>query len=194
MEQNREIVNIESILWRGFVLPGHEACRLFSQDSLWHLKGTAVFSHENQPCRLDYQIVCDTAWRTLSAQVEGWVGNIIVDIQIRTDSNGHWWLNEVEQPDVMGCIDLDLNFSPSTNLLPIRRLDIAVGETAEIKAAWLRFPSFKLESLPQQYRRLSEDTYRYESAGGQFIADLKVNRSGFVVDYPGIWQAELTSE
>jgi uncharacterized protein len=194
IETNKDMAAIESILWRGLVFPGHESCQLFSQDSNWHLEGTAVFSHEQRPCRLAYQIVCDTAWRTLSAKVEGWLGNTIVDIQIKTDSTQHWWLNEVEQPDVMGCIDLDLNFSPSTNLLPIRRLDLAVGETAEVKAAWLRFPSFTLEPLPQQYRRIGESAYRYESAGGQFIADLKVNRSGFVIDYPGIWQSEATSE
>ena len=138
------MVAIESILWRGFLLPGHEACRLFSQDSRWHLEGTAVFSHEQQPCRLDYQVICDAAWRTLSTNVEGWLGNTIVGIQIRIDPTGHWLLNEVEQPDVMGCIDIDLNFSPSTNLIPIRRLDLAIGETAEVKAALLRFPSFKL--------------------------------------------------
>ena len=184
----------QSILWRGIVLLGHEACRLFSQDSHWHLEGTAVFSHEGRPCRLDYQIVCDAAWRTLSASVEGWIGNTVIDIWIRTDPAGGWRLNEVEQPDVMGCIDVDLNFSPSTNLLPIRRLDLALGETAEVKATWLRFPSFKLEPLSQKYQRLDESTYRYESAGGQFVAELKVNRSGFVVDYPGIWQAEVSTD
>lgn len=184
---------IESILWRGLVLPGHEACRLFSQNSRWHLEGTAVFSHEQRPCRLDYQVICDAAWRTLSGKVEGWLGNTVVAIQIKTDLTGLWWLNDLEQSDVMGCIDVDLNFSPSTNLIPIRRLDLAVGETAEVKAAWLRFPSFKLEPLPQQYHRLDETAYRYESAGGQFVADLKVNRSGFVIDYPGIWEAEATN-
>ena len=194
MQLNKDMAAIESILWRGFVLPGHEACRLVSQDSRWHLAGTAVFSHEQQPCRINYQIVCNTAWQTLSAQVEGWLGNTIVDVQIKADANGHWWLNETEQPDVIGCIDLDLNFSPSTNLLPIRRLDLAVGQAAEVQAAWLKFPTFNLELLPQQYSRVDETTYRYESAGGQFVADLKVNRAGFVVDYPGLWQAECTSE
>ncbi len=92
------------------------------------------------------------------------------------------------------CIDLDLNFSPSTNLLPIRRLGLAIGQAAEVKAAWLRFPSFELELLPQRYRRLDETRYRYESAGGQFVADLQVNPSGFATDYPGLWQAEATSE
>ncbi len=185
---------VESILWVGIVLPGHETCRLFSQDSHWHLEGTAVFSHEERPCRLDYQIVCDAAWRTLSARVQGWVGNTVITIQIKTDAAQRWWLDGVEQPDVFGCIDLDLNFSPSTNLLPIRRLDLAVGESVDVHAAWLRFPSFKLEPLPQQYRRLDESTFRYESAGGKFVANLKVNRSGFVLDYPGIWEAEVTSE
>ena len=194
MESNRDQVAIESILWRGFVLPGHEACRLFAQDSRWYLDGTAVFSYNQQPCRLDYQVVSDTAWRTLSASVEGWCGDAVIRIQIKTDPAQRWWLNEVEQPQVFGCIDVDLNFSPSTNLLPIRRLDLAVGETADVRAAWLRFPSFQLEPLSQQYRRLGETAYRYESSGGQFVADLKVNRSGFVIDYPGIWQFETTGE
>jgi hypothetical protein len=185
---------IEAILWRGLVFPGHESCGLFSRGSEWHLEGTAVFSHEQQPCRLSYHIICDKAWRTLSARVEGWLHKTLIDLQIKTDSSGQWWLNDAEQPAVAGCIDIDLNFSPSTNLLPIRRLGLAAGESAEVKAAWLRFPSFQLERLPQKYYRLSEDTYRYESAGGQFVAELKVNTSGFVIDYPGIWQAEAFSE
>jgi uncharacterized protein len=191
---NQATTATETILWRGVVLPGHEACRLFSQNSEWHMEGTAVFSHENRSCRLDYRIICDARWQTLSGQVEGWLGSMPVGIQIKTDATRHWWVNEVEQPDILGCMDLDLNFSPSTNLLPIRRLRLAIGETAEITAAWLRFPTFRLEPLPQRYRRLDENMYRYESAGGQFVADLKVNRSGFVVDYPGLWQAETLSE
>ena len=194
MEPNNDTVPIDAILWRGFVFPGHEACRLFSLNSEWHLEGTAVFSYEQQACRLDYQITCDATWHTLFAKVAGWLGTMVIDIQIKTDPTGRWWLNEVEQSEVRDCIDIDLNFSPSTNLLPIRRLNLAVGEEAQIQAAWLRFPSFKLEPLPQQYRRLDEQTYRYESAGGQFITELKVNQAGFVTDYPGIWQAESGSK
>jgi hypothetical protein len=33
---------------------------------------------------------------------------------------------------VEGCIDIDLKYSPSTNLLPIRRLNLAIGESAEV--------------------------------------------------------------
>lgn len=194
MEPNNDTVPVDAILWRGFVFPGHEACRLFSLNSEWHLEGTAVFSYELQTCRLDYQIICDATWHTLFAKVAGWLDTAVVDIQIQTDPTGRWWLNDVEQSEVRDCIDIDLNFSPSTNLLPIRRLSLAVGEEVQLRAAWLRFPSFKLEPLSQSYRRLDEQAYRYESAGGQFITELKVNHSGFVIDYPGIWKAESGSE
>jgi uncharacterized protein len=186
--------NVESILWQGFLLPGHEACRLFSQDAHWYLEGTAVFSHNQQPCRLAYQVICDTAWQTLSAEVEGWLGKTGIRVLIKTDPARTWFLNGVEQPHIKGCIDVDLNFSPSTNTLPIRRLNLTIGESAEVRAAWLRFPSFELEVLPQQYLRLDENTYRYESAGGQFVSQLKVNRSGLVVEYPGLWRSVANSE
>jgi hypothetical protein len=185
---------VESILWRGLVFPGHELCSLFYTGSEFLLSGTALFAHEQRPCHLDYRIECDTAWHTRSATVQGMHNNSFVDIHIKTDLNRRWWLNDVEQPQVEGSTDIDLNFSPSTNLLPIRRLGLAAGDAAEVKAAWLRFPSFQLEPLTQEYRRLDENTYRYESAGGQFTAELKVNSSGFVIDYPNLWQLEASSD
>jgi uncharacterized protein len=183
----------QSILWRRLDQPGHEAGRLYQSDSGWHLTGTAVFAHNQQACRLDYLVTCDAAWQTRSGRVAGWVGTKPVAIDLAVDSAGRWWLNGAECPAVAGCIDLDLNFSPSTNLLPIRRLNLAVGAAAEVRAAWLRFPSFALEPLNQIYRRISSTTYRYESAGGQFVADLQVNGIGVVTEYPLLWQIEAGS-
>jgi hypothetical protein len=180
---------IETILWQGFLLPGHEICRLSSLDSGWQLEGMAVFSHDQQPCQLEYRVLTDPVWQTVSAKIRGWPGNSEMDIQLASDKAHAWWLNGVACPEVAGCIDVDLNFSPSTNMLPIRRLALAVGQTASIQVAWLRFPSFTLETLAQQYTRMDETTYHYESAGGQFIADLQVNSSGFVTDYPDLWRA-----
>jgi uncharacterized protein len=182
-------LTIETILWQGFFLPGHEICRLSSLDSGWQLDGAAVFSHDQQPCWVEYRILTDPGWQTVSAQIHGWLGNSEVDIQLACDEAKAWSLNGLACPEVAGCLDVDLNFSPSTNLLPIRRLALTVGQTASIQVAWLRFPSFTLEALAQKYTRLDESTYHYESAGGQFIADLQVNSSGFVTDYPDLWRA-----
>jgi hypothetical protein len=120
------------------------------------------------------------------------VGGATIEIDIMVDTQQRWWINGVEFPAVVGCVDLDLNFSPATNLLPIRRFDLAIGQMAEVRAAWLRFPSFTLDPLEQVYRRVDVATYRYESAGGAFTADLSVNAAGLVTRYPNLWQVEAS--
>ena len=177
-----------TILWRWMDRPGHEAARLQQVDGEWHLSGTSVFVHEGEPCRLDYHIVCDAAWRTVRARVDGWVGARTIECRIAAEA-GRWLLNGQEVPAVAGCVDVDLNFSPSTNLLPIRRLNLAVGQEGAVSAAWLRFPSFELERLDQTYRRTGEHSYRYESAGGEFVRDIEVNDVGLVTRYPDFWEA-----
>jgi len=160
-----------------------------SVGSGWHLAGTAVFSHEGTPCSLEYRVECDAAWRTASARVRGWVGMQAVDLNVVADGTRRWRLNGSECGAVAGCLDIDLAFSPSTNLLPIRRLDLRPGQAAEVRAAWLRFPEVVLEPLDQVYRRLDQMTYRYESGGGAFVATLRTNATGFVTSYPGLWEA-----
>ncbi|HEU5320065.1 MAG TPA: putative glycolipid-binding domain-containing protein [Methylomirabilota bacterium] len=179
-----------TVLWRRLDQPGHESARLFGDETGWHLAGSAVFAGEGRACRLDYRIACDRGWRTVSGRVTGWVGRRPVELEVAVDAAGRWRLDGRECPAVAGCVDLDLNFSPSTNLLPIRRLALAAGQEADVRAAWLRFPSFALEPLEQRYRRIDEHTYRYESAGGRFVRDLTVNAAGFVTAYPDFWRLE----
>jgi hypothetical protein len=180
-----------SMLWRRLDQPGHESSRLAHAQSRIVLAGTAVFDHEQQACRLDYTVECDPKWHTLSAKVAGWLGNASVAAEVVVDARQRWTLNGIECPQVAGCQDIDLSFSPSTNLLPIRRLALRVGERANVRAAWLRFPTFSLEPLDQVYEHVGDDCYRYESAGGDFVAALTVNSVGFVTNYPGLWQQEL---
>ncbi len=174
----------EIILWERLDRPGHESARLRSSGAEMLLEGSAVFEHEGAPCRLDYLVVTDRGFRTKRGSVEGWLGERTIEIEVAAGEGG-WTLNGAECAEVEGAIDLDLNFSPSTNLLPIRRLELEVGQEAPVRAAWLRFPDFDLKSLEQIYRRLSTSRYRYRSEGG-FEAELDVGPSGFVTLYPGI--------
>ena len=180
----------ETILWRGIFWAGHEHCAVYEDEARWLVEGVAVFTHDEQPCRLEYLIECDQTWTTQSARVSGWVGEKRIDIEIKADPDRNWFCNGSEQPALKGCTDVDLNFSPSTNLLPIRRLNLEVGHEAPVSAAWLRFPSFNLERLDQVYRRLDQSTYRYQSNNGQFVAELKVNAFGLVTAYPELWEQE----
>ncbi len=182
-----------SMLWRRVDQPGQESARLVFEHPAWHLSGAAVFVYDGEPCRLDYLVTCNPEWETRLGRVTGWVGDQAIEIEISVDPGGRWFVNRNEVDNAAGCIDLDLNFSPSTNLLPIRRLNLAIGEQAQVKAAWLRFPGFALEPLDQIYRRTGATTYVYESAGGGFTAELRVNEVGFVTDYAGLWAREAST-
>lgn len=179
-----------SILWRRLDVPGHEYAELHSQSQGWLLDGVALFEHEKHPTRLEYQVSCDASWTTLSATVSGRVGPREIHVRIKRHADGSWDLNDQRCHEVSGCIDVDLNFSPSTNLLPIRRLNLAIGQKTRVRAAWLRFPSFALEPLDQSYERLGERMFRYESAGGKFVADLEVSEAGLPQRYGNLWTIE----
>src|SRR5437899_11944651 len=119
--------------------------------------------------------------------VRGWAGNETVEIEFSADSAHRWRLNGAECSTVAGCIDLDLNFSPSTNLLPIRRLGLAIGQEVEVQAAWLRFPGFTLEQLKHFYRSMDAGTYQYESGCGTFVTELQSNAAGPVTRSQSFW-------
>ena len=128
----------EVFLWRRLDMPGKESARLTSKDAQWHLEGVAVFEHGTRSCRLAYKVICDAGWKTQSGRVIGRVGESVVDVEVTVDDAGRWRFNGEARPQLAGCVDLDFNFSPSTNMLPIRRLGLAVGQEARVRAAWLR--------------------------------------------------------
>jgi hypothetical protein len=169
--------------------PGHEWARLYDLGSTPVLRGTAVFQEDHIPGRLDYKIMCSPHWETRSAVILGWVGGEKVDLRIKKTPAHGWLLNGVSVPGLKACLDIDLSFSPSTNLLPIRRLNLKVGQEAEVRAAWLTFPDLGLQPLVHWFRRESQDLYFYRSDTG-FTANLRVNEAGFVVDYPPLWTEE----
>jgi hypothetical protein len=179
-----------TILWRRVDQAGHEAARLIESVAGPIVEGTAVFTEQGQACRLDYRVTCDLAWRTVSAHINGWIGERAIAVGITADGRRRWLLDGAECADVQGCDDVDLSFSPATNLLPIRRLQLKVGERAAVRAAWLRAPACKLEPLDQVYERTGNFTYRYESGAGAFVATLELNAAGFVTSYSDLWQEE----
>jgi hypothetical protein len=102
-------------------------------------------------------------------------------------------MNNSPVPDVDGALDIDLGFTPATNTLPIRRLALAVGESAAVRSAWLRFPELRFEPLEQTYTRETAQTFRYRAMvdGEPFAARLDTDPFGRVVRYEGLWEAEL---
>jgi len=179
---------VTTILWQRLDLPGHDACRLTEDEEGWTLEGTAVFRDES-PTRLSYRVEGGPAWRTRRGVVRGWIGNRPVQIEIRRGEDGAWSLDGNLLDHLGDPADLDLGFTPATNLIPLRRLALEVGDASEAPAAWLDAKAGRVELLAQRYERRSESTYRYEAPSVGYAGLLEVDASGFVRHYPRFWTA-----
>ena len=180
------------VLWRRLDSPGCEYFELQEYDGGFTLRGVVLMTHDGTPCRVEYDIDCNRRWLTRMVRINSIV-RTPQSLLISRSENGAWQVNGQSEPLLNGCDDIDLQFTPSTNLLPIRRLNLGVGEEGVARAAWVRFPDLSVEVLAQVYRRLGDRDYEYESADGAFRKTLRVNRSGVVVEYPDQWIAEATS-
>jgi hypothetical protein len=181
------------ILWQRLDVPGHDLATITRQPDGWLVSGVAVFLQAAMPCRVDYEIRCDARWVTRLCQLRASIGAKRTDLVIERQATGAWTVDGNEVAALRSCDDIDLGFSPVTNLLPIRRLTLPIGARATVTAAWVRFPELTVEVLEQAYARADSTHYQYESAGGAFRRELSVDAFGCVVDYPGLWRAEATA-
>ena len=176
--------------WRRIDVPGREDARFVQTGSGWRIAGQ-VHVEESGAASLSYEIDCDHAWRTRSAHVDGVAASrpFQLELVVRED---RWLRNGEVIPELAGAIDVDLGFTPATNTLPIRRLQLEVGQSAPVMSAWLRFPELALELLEQTYTRESERRYRYVAQvdGAAFTAGLETDVVGRVLHYEGLWLAE----
>ena len=174
--------------WRKVDHPGCDSCRLFQLGNGWRLSGAAVFWDAGQPCHFHYEVSADAVWRTRSAHVRGFLGRKAIDLRIGPAGAGRWQVNGVSRTGVTGCVDVDLGFTPATNLIALRRLSLKVGQHAEAPAAYLQFPGMRLVRLPQTYRRIARNEYEYRAPTVGYAGTLHVLPSGAVIRYPGLFE------
>jgi hypothetical protein len=182
--------------WRRLDGSGREEARIEQTAEGWRLTGQVETEEASVHAQLMYVIDCDPSWRTRRAVVTGSASGANVRFEFTADGEGHWMLNGAPLPLVQGTLDIDLGFTPATNLLPIRRLDLEVGERARVRTAWLRFPELRIDELEQWYQREAARVFRYEALvdGERFQARLDTDEFGRVVLYEGLWQAEIASQ
>lgn len=179
-------------MWVPWARPGLEHLRLELDPDGPVADGLVLGLADERAFRLYYRIQCDSAWRVQRADL-ALLGADRPPLNLRTDGEGRWTdgdgrpLSEFE-----GCLDLDLSVTPFTNTLPIRRLGLEPGQSAEVLMAYVDVPELRLQSTRQRYDCLEMGPgggmYRFTALPGGYNAVLPVDPDGLVLDYRGLFK------
>lgn len=154
------------------------------------IEGSTSGVEDGEPWIVRYEITVDERWCTRSARVWGRSALGRFERRIEGDGAGHWEVDGARLPAIDGCLDVDLESSACTNTLPVHRVAPDVGQHTPAPAVYVRSLDLRVERLEQDYTRLDDDgtrrRYDYVSPADDFRCVLTYDRSGLVVDYPGI--------
>ena len=185
---------IREVMWSAWDGRGLGHLRLAVRESGVVADGLVLGVAEGRLFRLAYDIRCDAYWRVRAARVG--VPGEPPKVELLSDGEGNWTGSDGRALTYLkGCEYVDVSETPFTNTLPIRRLDLPPGGSAEIAVAYLDGTELQPWPEPQRYTRLEANDgggmYRFVSLDGGFTADLMVDSDGLVVDYPGLFERVL---
>lgn len=177
-----------AILWRRLDCEGSDACRVRSGRDGWLIEGAAAYRSGDMTAALSYRVETGADWASRVAEVSGFAGGRDIRLEIVRGGAG-WTVNGETVPEVGGLVDIDLGFTPATNLNAIRRLDLDIGASVETTAVWLDTDDWRIKPLVQTYRRIGPRRYAYASPAHGYRAELETDDFGIVTHYPELWRA-----
>ena len=169
---------------------GFEVVHLQRDEGGRRLDGCTTAVQDDQAWFVHYEIAVDSSWATRAARITGRSPRGSHTVTVESDGAGRWLIDGMEAPLLDGCLDVDLESSAMTNMLPVQRLRLAVGERAVAPAVYVRAADLSVERLEQGYRRIADDDtrhrYDYSAPAFDFVCRLVYDASGLVLSYPGI--------
>lgn len=169
---------------------GFEVVHLRQEDDGCRMDGCTTAVEGGQAWFVHYEITVDPGWATRTARITGRSAAGWHTVLLESTGAGRWLVDGAEAPYLDGCLDVDLESSAMTNMLPVHRLELPVGGRAAAPAAYVRATDLSVARLEQEYRRTADDgtrhRYDYSAPAFDFACRLVYDTSGLVLSYPGI--------
>jgi hypothetical protein len=183
---------IRDLFWEPLEGRGFEHVKIDFATDRAAADGVILFASDDSQFRFQYQIECDANWRVrrVACSVET---PSQARLTLTTDGDGNWFDDRNFRLERLnGCVDIDISATPFTNTIPIKRLRLGPGRSADVAVAYLKVPEMRLEPGKQRYTCLrvlnGGSVHRFEHLSNHFAADLEIDSDGLVLDYPQMFQ------
>ncbi|NUT98967.1 MAG: putative glycolipid-binding domain-containing protein [Saccharothrix sp.] len=180
------------VTWQGYDVPRLEQVRFLLSERKLRASGRIVTAGPAEQFSGSFEVsvgetgnVTRLLLRTATVSEER-------QISVSRSSEGAWLVDYgqgAERADFDGAVDVDVQSAVLFNAIPVRRLNLHLepGEH-ELPVVYVTLPDLSVKLVRQKYRTVSvgdeHSVVSFES--GDFHQDITVDRTGLVVDYPGI--------
>jgi len=176
--------------WEAFSADGHaatwetwdgehtEALTLRWENEAW--TATGVLGRE----RVEYVLRLSPTWRVRQFllfrdldEPDLWLGN---------DGHSRWGeVNGAHRTDLDGCEDIELPSSAFAPTVPLRRLPLGVGDSADVSIVVVDVETLALVPAARRYTRVGERRWRRRRSETQETDEFDVDDHGLVLDQSG---------
>jgi hypothetical protein len=105
------------------------------------------------------------------------------DLWLAIDPDHRWGeINGSYRPELDGCADIELACTPFTATIPIRRLRLAIGDSAELDVIDVDVDTLAATRQPVRYERTGERSYLRTSLVTGDVRRFEVDEFGLVLD------------
>jgi hypothetical protein len=180
---------LRRVVWRHLRSNGRiEFCEVSRASSRITLFGKLIGDAGSAPAYVAYELLCSSDLaRCTTLRLQCTANGERRTLTLEYETRGRWFQDGAHRPELDGCTDPDLEWSPSTNTFPIRRLAALPQDTLQVRAAWVRFPTLEVLPIPQSYTRLSATRYRYRNEHTGYTGGIDVDELDLPITYEGVW-------
>jgi len=158
------------------------------REEMTTVKGYITGEGYEKPWQVNYTLTLNPRWEAQTVFIEV-MSEQNYTIALHKNELQQWLNEKGEHLEAFdGCVDVDISFTPFTNSLPINRLQLTKGEGQDIRVVYVDVRNGVVKTVKQRYLNKGSQIYKYENEDSGYISELIVDKDGYVVDYPGIWQ------
>jgi hypothetical protein len=180
--------------WRAWEGDGLEEASLRPSGRGVAISSVVIGTRNGNDYGVRYAIECNRDWTVASLALETVEG---MRVDVRSPTRGRWTDADGKPlAEFDGCDGLDLEGTPITNTIALRRLNLTADDRpVENRMVYVPFDSFEPFVDEQRYTCLKTGRrYRYEAVDGSFEAEVEVDEDGLVVDYPPLFRRVSLSQ
>jgi len=163
--------------WQRWEADGDETLTLRWENEAWTATGEVGRERVNYVVRLSptWQVRQFLLFRDLD-EPDLWLG---------TDGGGRWGeMNGAHRTDLDGCTEIDMPCTPFTTTLPIRRLQLDVGDSADVAAASIDVETLGVVPVRRRFHHTAERRWERTDLDTGATVSFDVDAYGLVRDYP----------